>query len=476
MKEKKVVCKTADPQQDGTQKERANLKFCKGDTVADPPPKPYEQIELGGIVYTCAYTSDYDQYEDPKSFDDLVHDIALRGIQCPIVLDEWCNVIDGKRRLRAAKILGGKNVPVTMIPGLTEPEKWEWAQALNIHRRHLTPAQIQEVVRKNRMTLTAVARELRQQGMSLRQIADQLGVSHECIRDRLQEDDLPGLITGKDGKQRASKIQARKVASISINTARDTQRAMEACQIAQDELPQRPLSLHRAERTAREKQAHEVKEQQDIIVGNTHLLYGDFRIKGEEIADASVDMFLIDPPYSKEALSLFSDAATFAARKLKPGGILATYSGTLYLPDVMNRLGEHLTYVWACAIEHTGGRKLVPAVRMLQRWKPVLVYARQPVDIYWSPFPDLTSGGQEKEHHPWEQPATEAQYFIKALCPKEGVLVDCFMGSGSSIVGALNSSLGLTCYGIEQDKAAFATAQTRIQQTIDEIRGRKESA
>ena len=54
-------------------------------------------------------------------------------------------------------------------------------------------------------------------------------------------------------------------------------------------------------------------------------------------------------------IEVWSDLGEVAARILKPQGILVALSGTLYLPEVLNRLGDHLQYGWTYAEKMTGG-------------------------------------------------------------------------------------------------------------------------
>ena len=50
------------------------------------------------------------------------------------------------------------------------------------------------------------------------------------------------------------------------------------------------------------------------------------------------------------------------------------------------------------------------------------------------------------------------------------------MGSATTILAGLHADLGLTCIGCEVDKAAYADAETRVQEAIEHIQVRKDSA
>ena len=205
-------------------------------------------------------------------------------------------------------------------------------------------------------------------------------------------------------------------------------------------------------------------------------MVGDFRKRCSEIEDASVDLCFTDPLYEKDALPVWGDLGEMCANKLKPGGLLMAYSGVLYLPEIHQMLGKHLTYLWTAAIYHSGRTKLVRAVQIHQAWKPILVYYKPPLNKYWRPFLDMVSGGEEKDHHQYEQAVSECLHYIKAVCPANGILLDPMAGSATTIVAGLHADLGLKCIGCEVDKAAYATAEQRVQETMCILRARKDSA
>ena len=148
---------------------------------------------------------------------------------------------------------------------------------------------------------------------------------------------------------------------------------------------------------------------------------------------------------------------------LKPSGLLVSYSGCLYLPQIHQMLGNHLTYLWVAAIYHSGAKKKIYPVGMNQAWKPILIYYKEPKNIYWPTITDMVTGGESKEHHDWEQSVAEAAHYIQAFCPRNGTLLDPMMGSGTSLIAGLQSGLGLKCIGIELDKATYTKTEERIQ-------------
>jgi 16S rRNA G966 N2-methylase RsmD len=74
------------------------------------------------------------------------------------------------------------------------------------------------------------------------------------------------------------------------------------------------------------------------------VLEGDFAVVGQEVADASVDLILTDPPYGREFLPALEALGALAARVLTPGSSLVVMSGQSCLPEVLQTLQRHLRY------------------------------------------------------------------------------------------------------------------------------------
>jgi ParB-like chromosome segregation protein Spo0J len=109
-----------------------------------------------------------------SAFDELKRDIAAQGILEPIRLYQGM-ILDGRNRYAAAKACGHQF-------SLDDFVQWEgtvaeaeaWVISTNLHRRHLSAKQKQEMVR-DRIRKTPE--------MSNRQIAKLLGVSHTMVAD-----------------------------------------------------------------------------------------------------------------------------------------------------------------------------------------------------------------------------------------------------------------------------------------------------
>jgi hypothetical protein len=137
---------------------------------------------------------------DPETYAGLKANIAVNGVQVPVIKDEKGYIFDGFAREKIAKELG-YDCPSVTVTGLTEQEKRSQVRALNLSRRHLDHGAKREII----------ADELTENpDRSNRWIARSLGVHHAmviAVRNDLSStgriDQLGGLV-GRDGKIRSA--------------------------------------------------------------------------------------------------------------------------------------------------------------------------------------------------------------------------------------------------------------------------------
>jgi hypothetical protein len=82
----------------------------------------------------------------PEQFEALKADIAERGVLTPIDVDDTGAILDGHHRYRACVELGLREFPTVVRLGLSEDEKRAFARKSNALRRHLTRAQVRQLV------------------------------------------------------------------------------------------------------------------------------------------------------------------------------------------------------------------------------------------------------------------------------------------------------------------------------------------
>jgi hypothetical protein len=193
------------------------------------------------------------------------------------------------------------------------------------------------------------------------------------------------------------------------------------------------------------------------------IVEGDFREKGKAIPDGSVALIFTDPPYTKEAVDggVYARLGRFAARVLRPGGLLVAYVGGLYLPREIADLCKHLEFIQPLNACHHDRPTLIRPSNTWQHSKLLLMFGKPPVKVWWSALNNAIDVGKgEKEHHEWQQPVAEAEYFISRLSQVGDLVVDPFVGSGTTAVAAWR--VGRYCRGFEIQKVHADTAKARL--------------
>ncbi len=175
----------------------------------------------------------------------------------------------------------------------------------------------------------------------------------------------------------------------------------------------------------------------------------------------SIDLIVTDPPYPEEFLPLFSHLSLFGKQVLKLGRYLLCYSGQFYLPEVMNRLCENLTYKWTISLLHVWNTIAWPG-RVINRWKPIIVMQNgKVVDERIKMFKDVVnSSGRDKRFHDWGQSVGGSAEIIKQFSKQNDIVLDPFLGGGTTC--AVSKMLGRRSIGIEIDEEACKVSTERV--------------
>jgi 16S rRNA G966 N2-methylase RsmD len=222
----------------------------------------------------------------------------------------------------------------------------------------------------------------------------------------------------------------------------------------------RPSRAARKARGARAERERQAKAKVAVPPPSCDLRLGDFREVLADIPAGSVDVVLTDPPYPAEFLPLWDDLGAFAARVLRPGGLLVAMSGQLHLPAVMALLGDHLPYRWVIAYMTPGQGPAIHARNIENHWKPVLVYGgteRWLHDVVRSDAPD-------KVHHDWGQSESGMAELLRLVADPGQVICDPFTGGGTT--GAVALAYGCSFIGAEIDQTAYETALVRYSDKV----------
>jgi len=397
----------------------------------------------------------------PSHIEDALRASIRRfGVLVPITVDQNGVMLDGHHRKRIAE---EERVPFDRLVRVCESddERREIARTLNSDRRQLTEDQRR-----------SVAVELRQQGHSYRAIAGALGVDHKTVMTDVRKAEEIGEhspISEPDRvvRQGGGSYPSRRPQVIARDD-REQQRAQSALEAIPDLTANRTLDVKRAERIARETEAERRRAEpvEPVTVeGSVDIRHGDFRYVLDDLA-GTVDAIITDPPYPREFIPLFGDLSCFAAKALKPNGVLVVMTGQSWLREYLTELDRHMAYRWTAAYIAQGARTRVHVAKVGTGWKPLFIYQRH--DATDTPFlvDDLfdaasqTSDGVDKAHHHWGQSEAGIAEQVERFTAPGALVVDPFLGGGTTAL--VCRDLGRRFVGCDVDAAAVATSRERV--------------
>lgn len=396
----------------------------------------------------------------PQNFAALKEDIAARGVQVAVEITEQGDVLDGHQRVRSCEELGLRTYPRRIIGGLDEEGRRHHALRANCMRRQLNRKQKRDLIAQE------LKRDPKQSNRLLARIfsVDDKTVA-SCRRILEATAAIPQCVTfvGRNGKT------YRRRPSMIAHTPAAARKAQTVLEELGDAAPSRNLSP----RAAAELVTKRRRERADSRITRTipegvGLFNGDFR--DLKLAEASVDLIFTDPPWGKSYLPLWADLGAFAARVLKPGSHLVTYTGLAYLPRVLAALSEHLTYTWQCVVLHGTKTARIHNLGIINAYRPLLIFSKGKTGHFRETIADVVQGtGAEKSCHQWGEAVEEAEILIRRLVPVGSLVVDPFMGGGTTLVAARRCRMkGVGC---EIDPECFKRAKSRIAATTDRPTG-----
>ena len=224
------------------------------------------------------------------------------------------------------------------------------------------------------------------------------------------------------------------------------------------------------------------------------LKQGDCLELMKELEDESVDAVITDPPYGIDFLSnrtdnhkkivndsdiridkLFAQFLPEFKRILKPHGVVCIFSAgggkkiTTALATL--ELSKHLyliqTLIWSKG--KTDGSFIGLGWKYRPSYETILVASKDPDDYAFYPQyssnvlvykPHILQNGE----HPTQKPVDLIQHLLKNHTKKEDIILDPFMGSGTT--GVACKQLRRNFIGYELDPNYFKMAEKRIENTV----------
>ena len=196
------------------------------------------------------------------------------------------------------------------------------------------------------------------------------------------------------------------------------------------------------------------------------IIYNEDCFEGiKKLPDESIDLVITDPPYSKKYLYCYDYLANECPRVMKNGASLLTIVGHYALPNVLEKFKGKLKYRWILCMNQFEGNHSRMAMGIEILWKPILWFVKgsypQGRGFLRDGVEITGKAGQEKKYHKWEQDISWVEYYIRKLSSSNGIILDPFMGSGTTAIACRR--LNRKYIGFEIDKEYYQIAEQRLE-------------
>lgn len=385
----------------------------------------------------------------------LEADILARGCIIPVVVTKDNQVIDGQIRLAICE-KHGLNCPRVFVDGDTEGLRL----ALNLFRRHLSREQVRELVRwelekSPRASDRSIGRAVGCDGKTVASVRRPLAGAAEIPQP---EPERPGA-GGKAGRMPTVVYAPTKA------MARQAQKVLQEL----DEPPPGVVSPRDLRvKLFRQRQAKKAASPVAKQPAGVELIHGDFRRLDWTAHEGRAALVLTDPPWLKQFARQRADLADLCRRLLRPGGVLAIYTGQYDLPDWLEKLGRALDYRWQMVALNEGSgtiRMDGEGGTIMTGFRPALYYSKGKVKnekvIY-----DVLRAGKSKDWHPWEQPLGEALELVNTFTDPGDVIIDPCCGSGTTLAAVVLAGQGRRAVGCDIDEKAIESARAKLAEVV----------
>jgi len=302
------------------------------------------------------------------------------------------------------------------------------------------------------------------------------GMSHNSVRAirlmMISKNEIPrhDKLRGKDGKHRPAKIKR-----VIANTEKEIVKAVESLHFLPDRSAGRILDVTTATRHAKRERGRLVREaladQQEPTdptedIALYHCPFQQLEARAG-LHPEGTNLICTDIPYIESFVTSgqVGQLARFAKRLLVPGGVLVTYSGVMFLNQVMKELDAHLDFYWCGPAYWTSEGNIVESRLVANHWKAILIYTKGPwlPRFVWNDLFHFES--KEKKWHPWQQPIEEAEKLIE-IFSRPGDLC-CDPCGGGFTVALACQKLGRRFVGCDIEEECVKLGRVRLQEEAE---------
>ncbi len=238
-------------------------------------------------------------------------------------------------------------------------------------------------------------------------------------------------------------------------------------------LPTREKVIKKVREKKTEKDRKAMKRKGSLYKGEElfSVIHGDFySYCMTNIKPNSINHIITDPPYPKEFLPLWSQLGEVANRVLKPSGFCIAYTGVYYLPEVLNRMSEHLSFYWQMCMKLRGKHARVFPRNIYQLYRSIVIFQKAPIKKQRFMTVDYFESDpqEEKALHPWQQAVLGFEVLLEKFTMPKQTILEPFAGAGTVGVACMKNNR--KCILIEKDKSSINIIKGRLNETWEEIK------
>jgi hypothetical protein len=194
------------------------------------------------------------------------------------------------------------------------------------------------------------------------------------------------------------------------------------------------------------------------------VIHSPFQDVMRGIQDESVELIFADPPWDADSISMYEDIGKNACRVLVPGGSVLVYSSSQMLNRTIGMLAsEGMRFQGLCYdVRCSGKYARLSRDGIVVRVMPLVWYVKGACRFGSADFVEdaVLTDTIQKDTHDWQQHEDIAEYYIKKLTSKGGIVFDPFCGGGTTSVIA--KRLGRRFITCDIDEHTTQAATERI--------------
>jgi hypothetical protein len=420
-----------------------------------------DQIGMENPFPPISIKSEYEAAIRPltkSEYESLTNSIREKGLEEPIVINAEGVILDGHNRFRICQSLGIGIPPelfrIKKFSNILEEELY--VNEVNLLRRQLTAVQrVQQVLK-----IKPIFEKLAKENMSKRGQGVQIRTPLERVNKQLAD------------KADVRLTKFNQIEYLLNNASEEDRRKLLADRV-------KPNKLYGRYRNNAFLKKQLALSKQFLKSSNQITLWeGDFLEQYARIERDSVSLIHTDPPYDEEHLYLYDGLGKVAIEVLHPGGSLITYINQAQLFVIGNKLlNTGLKFWWPFYLKMAGNPSRIFDRHMEVDIKMLLWFVKGDRPINPS-FPKTKNDGKrnylgdliisevpDKRFHDFGQNPKDAEYFLKYLTAPNDLIVDPFVGGGSTAVACMNMKRKFI--GIDIDPTAIERTKANLRVTLE---------